>query len=469
MVNINTNLPPSKLKQTKHHRVIEKTFNNNTDSDYTEKIRDLGNEFNYADNSNYYWSELELSLLYGTPLFDAASEAQKLALNHLSWVSNYNFILATEVQGRIYNMITNDVFRAVGGYETLCNEIDLETDQESYHFRTFQKVGLKTKMAIAGNSLLGNSLDDKSAQEKNDSWLEFLIPQPMRHYFIPVQGNSPFSCHRDIALKAIAKTMMRDKKQYYSAYLKNLEEKGEEIFTPVDGFGLGGRIGVARHWLEFFIMHWGMSPFMACQYYSARYMGNAMLNNQEYAYARYYRKLQQKGEYIPTPTAVSYNHLLDEAFHTTISQTLARETYKDFSKPSPYEKFISGQMIYKLQCTAFGGMSGIYPNRCSYDEPKLLAYYYKILKSPIFGMDTREALNWLEKCICQEHEGYQIGLKYHQSLLELLQKFLGRLDYQWKVNREMSVMAAGGSISKAVQINSQTFQQFAQFILAQEG
>jgi hypothetical protein len=50
-----------------------------------------------------------------------------------------------------------------------------------------------------------------------------------------------------------------------------------------------------------------------------------------------------------------------------------------------------------------------------------------------------------------------------------MQRLFGRLDYQWKVNREMGIMAAGGSIDKALQKNSQTFKQFSQLVLAHEG
>ena len=449
-----------------HFKVIERTFKNNSDSDYTEKIRDLGNEFNYASNSNYYWGDRELSLLYGTPLYDAASQTQKLALNHLYWVGNYNHTAVSEATTSVYNMVTNGVFRAFGGYETLCDELDFETEQESYHIRTFQKIGFKTKMAIVGKTILGNSLYDKTAKENDNSWFRFLIPQPVQDYFTSTKGSSTFSIHRDKALSVIAKTMLRDKKQYYSDYLRNLEEKGEQIPAPADG--LGGRIA-PRYWLQFFTLHWGMSPFMACQYYSLRYTANAILKNQEYPYVKYYRELERKGEYIPTPTAISFYHLLDEAFHTTISQTLARDTYKDFPKPTAYEKFISGLIVYKMQCSLLSGLSGVLPGRCVYDDPLLMTFYYKLLKSPLFEMDTREALDWLEKCICQEHEGYQIGLKYHQSLLELMQRLFGRLDYQWKVNREMAIMAAGGSIDKALQKNFQTFKQFSKLVLAHEG
>ncbi|MBD2448801.1 hypothetical protein H6G76_16895 [Nostoc sp. FACHB-152] len=455
---------PLKVQGPKHLHIIEKTYHNNAESDYTEKLAELGKTFNYADNSNYYWVIPELSLLYGTPLYDAASTQQKLALNHLYWVGNYNHTAVSEATTSIYNKVTNGVFRAVGGYEKLCDELDFETEQESYHIRTFQRIGYKTKMAIVGKTILGNTLYGKSEKE-NQSWQQLLIPQPVRDFFNSSEGSSPFAVYRDKTLSAIAKTMLRDKKQYYSQYLQDLEAKGEQIPAPSDG--LGGRIA-ERYWLQFFTIHWGMSPFMACQYYSLRYTANAILKNQEYPYVRYYRELEQKGEYIPAPTAVSYYHLLDEAFHTTISQTLAKEMYKDFPKPTAYEKFISGLMIYKMQCSLLSGLSGVLPGRCVYDDEMLMVFYYKLLKSPLFGMDTKEALEWMEKCFCQEHEGYHIGLKYHQSLLELMRRLFSNLDYQWKINREMGIMAAGGSISKALQKNSQAFRQFAQSIAAQD-
>ena len=51
----NTEIEDSKrsgAQDRKHLKLIGKTFQNNKDSDYTEKIRDLRNEFNYASNSN---------------------------------------------------------------------------------------------------------------------------------------------------------------------------------------------------------------------------------------------------------------------------------------------------------------------------------------------------------------------------------------------------------------------------------
>lgn len=449
-------------QQKKHLQLISKTYQNNSESDYTEKIRDLGNEFDYEINSNYYWGDPELSVMYGTPLYNAASASQKLSLNHLFWVGHYNHIAASEANTSIYNTVTNGVFRSTGSYETLCQELDFETEQESYHIRTFQKIGFKTKMAIVGKTTLGNSAYGNSEKD-NNSWLRLIIPNSVREFFVSGQGNSPFFVHRDRTLSAIAKTMLRDKKQYYSQYLRDLEAKGQPIPAPADG--LGGRIA-PRYWLKFFTIHWGMSPFMACQYYSLRYMANAVLKNHEYSYVKYFRKLERKGEYIPAPTAVSYYHLMDEAFHTTISQTIAKDMYKDFPKPTAYEKFVSGMIIYMMQRNLLNGFSGVFPNRCGADDPLLMVFIYKLLKSPLFEMETKEALDWMEKCFCQEHEGFHVGLKYHQSLLESLQKFFGCLDYQWKINREMGIMASEASISKALHNNLKTFKQFSESVIA---
>lgn len=456
----------SQAQDSKHLRVIQKTLANNKASDYTEKIRDLGNTFKYADNSGHYWGIPELSLLYGTPLYDACSEAQKLALNHLYWVGNYNHTAVSEATTSVYNMVTNGVFRSVGGYDELCDELDFETEQESYHIRAFQRVGFKTKSAIVGRTTLGNSLFDNLRGSGEEGWLKSLVPQPVWGYFVSDRGSSPFSLHRDRFLVSVAKLMLSDKKQYYSGYLQELQKKGKQIPAPSDG--LGGRIA-DRYWLKFFTVHWGMSPFMACQYYSLRYTANAILKNQEFPYVRYYRKLERDGKFIPVPTSISNFHLLDEAFHTTISQTLAKDVYRDFPKPTAYEKFVSGFIIYKMQNSLLGGLSGILPGRCVYDDSLLLTFYYKLLRSPLFGMNNTDTLYWLKRCVCENHQGYQTGLKYHQSLLDLMKRLFGNLDYQWKVNRQMKVMASGGSIPKAIERNSNAFQQFSQKVKDHEG
>lgn len=463
-----TNITPQTLEQSsilpkprkkKHFKVIEKIYQNNTHSDYTEKLWDLARNFDYSSNSDHYWTTPELSLLYGTPLYEVASPSQKLALNHLYWVGNYNYIAVSEASTSIYNMVTAGVFQKLGGYEKLCRELEFETDQESYHIRSFQKVGYKTKMALVGKTTLGNPL----SSNWNKKWLEQFLPQPLQRLFGSSQNSSSFtsSGYQDYVLSFIAKKMLKDKKQYYSQYLRELEQKNKPIAAASEG--IAGQVA-SRHWLKFFTLNWGISPFMACQYYSLRYTANAFLNNQEYLYYKYFQELEKKTEFIPTPTAISYYHLLDESFHTTISQTIAKDLYQNFSQPTAYEKFLSGQIILMMQKNMLSGLSGVLPGRCVADSPLFMLFFYKLLKSPLFGMSNQETLSWMEKCFCQEHDGFHVGLKYHNRLLEVMRRFFDSLNYQWTVNREMSIMAAGGSINKAIKSNINVFDKFSRSI-----
>ena len=147
--------PSSGLPGHKRHaNIIEKTWNNNTDSDYTEKMVELARGFDYERDRQSFWVNPELSLLYGTPVWDQATHAQKLALNHLNWVGNYNHTAISEASTSVYNLVTSGVFEKVGGYDTLCKELVFETEQESHHIRTFQKLGYKTKLSLLVKSWL---------------------------------------------------------------------------------------------------------------------------------------------------------------------------------------------------------------------------------------------------------------------------------------------------------------------------
>lgn len=446
-----------KLKEKKHFKVIEKTHKSNTNSDYTEKLWDLAKNFDYTSNSNHYWGIPELSLLYGTPLYEVASPSQKLALNHLFWVANYHYIAVSEASTSTYNMVTAGVFQNLGGYEELCRELELETEQESYHIRTFQKVAYNTKMSLLGKTTLGNPLASKS----DKGWIGKLLPKPLQSLFISGEYKTLFSGYQDYVLRFIANKMLENKKQYYSQFLRELEQKDPSVAAASEG--ILGQVA-PRHWVRFFTFNWGISPFMACQYYCIRYTANAYLKNHEYHYYKNFQELEKKSEFIPAPTAISHYHLLDESFHTTISQTIAKDMYKELPKPTAYEKFLSNQIICMMQNNMLSGLSGALPGRFVADSPLFMLFIYKLLKSPVFGMSDQESLYWMEKCFCQEHDGFYVGLNYHAKLLEALRRVFNCLEYQSTVNREMRIMAAGGSIGKAIKGNIKVFEKFSRSI-----
>ena len=462
----------SEGKIKKHIKLTDINYRRNTESDYTEKIEQLDQNFDYSSNSDDYWSEPELSLLYGTPLYEQASLSQKKALNHLYWATQYNQTAATEANAVLYNQVTAGVFETLGGYETLCQELDLETAQERHHIHAFHMMGYQTKRALLG-SAFNTSIQGKSYKKNERSKklelapISAVIKQSLTDRtsgLIPVAfkgQNLSWSTVQDTSFRFITnKVMLKNQAHCYSNYLKQLDEKGEPI--PAQTTGLLGLLA-PRPLLQFFTLNCGSSPFLASVFYVTRFMANMLIKNYEYRYSQYYRELEKKQEFIPAPLAVSHYHLLDEAFHTTTSQLIAQDLYKDFSKPTAYEKLMANLTIYRAQIVGLSGFSGGIPAIFRNDDTFMLSFY-RLLQSPIFDMSAPEALEWLQKCLCTENEGFHVTLKYHQRLLLELRRSFERIDYLCPINRELRVMASGGSIDKAIQSNIKFFRQFSQSV-----
>jgi hypothetical protein len=439
----------------KHIKLTEINYRRNTESDYTEKIEELDKHFDYNSNSNYYWGEPELSLLYGTPLYEEASPSQKLALNHLYWATQYNQTAATEANAVLYNQVTAGVFGAFKDYETLCQELDLETAQERHHIHAFHMMGYKTKKALLG-SAFNASIQGKS-YKKTDS-RQGVTP---KQFFSFNLQSSPLSGYQESLFRFVTnKVMLKNQAHCYSTYLRKLEEKGEAI--PAQTTGLLGQLG-PKPLLQFFTLNCGSSPFLATVFFVTRFMANMLIKNYEYRYSHYHKELEKQGEFIPAPVAVSHYHLLDEAYHTTTSQLIAQDLYKDFSKPTAYEKFLANLTVYRSQVVGLSGLSGGIPATFRNDDTFVLSFY-RLLQSPVFNMSSQEALEWLEKCMCQEHDGFHLTLKYHQRLLSDLRRLFEPIDYLWPVNHEMRVMASGGSIDKAIKNNIKAFDRFSKTV-----
>ena len=432
---------PNIARKAKHFQLIDRTYQNNVESDYTEKIFDLGKSFVYAKNSDCLWGNAELSTLYGTPLYEQASPSQKLALNHLYWVGQYNHTANSEANTMLYNQITEGVFANFSDYQKLCKELKFETEQERYHIKTFQKIGYRTKIALMGKSSFGNPLSLKDSK-----FSQFKIKSL----------NSSIETAREATFRFVTRLMIGNKTRAYSRYL---QLKGANSIPTISG-GLAQLTGSPTAF-KFFTLNWGSSPFLASQYYAVRMIANMSLKTYEHQYFKHFKKLKKARQPIPIPTAVSHNHLLDESFHTTMSQVITQELYRDFDKPTAYEKFVANLTIYLAQRGVLGGLSGGLP-AVFRDDNSFFLSFYRLLQSPIFDMSSTEALSWMEKCLCQEHQGFHVNLKYHQKLLDEFRRFFAPLDYLWRVNRDMEVMAAGGSIDRALKNNIKSYRRFSQ-------
>ncbi|WP_016949100.1 hypothetical protein [Anabaena sp. PCC 7108] len=421
--------------------LLEKNYSNNLESDYTEKIEELDKNFNYDSNSSAYWSESEHSLLYGTPLYEQASQSQKFALNHLHWTLFYKLTADSETELIHYNTVTADCLMSVSSdYKMLVELLAHETAQERKHIHTFYQVNYQTTKSLLGKKALINSGSDKVSLSSQKSY--------------------QLSDYLSSAANFITMMMLKNKEQSHSENFGEVKDVNKPASFASNGFfnGLSGKSAPSRR--QFFSDNWRSYPFLAANFFAVRYMANLALKNHEFGIHQYYRKLQKNNEFIASPTTISHYHFLDEAFHTTTSLFLGRDFYKTLPKPSTYEKLIANLAILQAQHENLNAISGISSNRFLSDS-NAIVFIMKLLQSPVFNMSKEEALQWIEKCLCHEHEGFHVNLKVHNHLLSDLRKFANQLDYLWPVNRNMSVMASGASIGKAIKNNIKAFNQFS--------
>ena len=280
-------------------------------------------------------------------------------------------------------------------------------------------------------------------------------------------GTDPIQTSQYHVLRRLARQMYTRTRSHYSEYLSNLEAKQTYVLkAPTTGM-LGRSLEFSLPLQSFFSFNWGSgSLFMACQFYAIRIIANLYLKNMEYAIVKYSRELEKAGESVPAPTLVSRYHFLDEAFHTTISQVLARDFYKAFAQPSPYETFVANMGIYMMQRGTLGGLSGVLPHRYFADDHTILELLYQLLQGPVFGFSETEALHWMERCLCHEHDGFHLASRNRQQLQTELHRFFQDFEYLWPVNREMRVMARRGSIPDAIRRNRRTFAEFSRLAVA---
>ncbi len=383
-------LPDGIVHGTKNLKLIEVNYKRNNDSDYTEKMVELQKSFSYAENSGHFWVNPEFSLLYGSPIYTEASNAQKLALNHLYWICFYNYSIGGEVTTMVYNQLTCGALYPLGGYETLCRELDLETSQERAHVEAFRNIGRLTELALLG---------------------EPIFARPLPNY-LGGAGGSPQKGKRPAILSAPI--------QLYTSQV-------------------------------------GISPFVATQYYTVRGLRNIQLKVKEYRHSQYCQELEKAGTFVPAPTAVSHYHYLDEAFHTATSQLISHDLYKDFKKPTAFEIFTSNWGVGGVQLTMqklSSAVPGIFVEDSNY-----LPLIYRMLQTPLFGMNSCEALKAVEQCLCQEHEGFHVAARYHEKAYSDNRKYIEDIDYLWPINRELRIMAKA-SVASAIKNNIQSFKRF---------
>ncbi|MGD1896235.1 MAG: hypothetical protein ACFB16_04690 [Phormidesmis sp.] len=226
--------PAKRKKQLRGVSPISKIYENNKASSFTENMEQLQKSFDYASNADANWTYPELSLLYGSSIYEAASEAQKRALNHIYWVCFYNYVMGGEITTMVANQICCGAFYPIGGYEVVCHSLDLETSQERTHVEAFRNIGRVTEKALFGETIFERPMPnylDASHTKPQVQGRGPLSKIPLMS-LQSVLGQSPFVASQYFVARGLRNIQAKVKEYQHSAYGKELENAGKPVPAP---------------------------------------------------------------------------------------------------------------------------------------------------------------------------------------------------------------------------------------------
>jgi hypothetical protein len=134
-------------------RKLEVNLRRNLEQDHTAAIDAAAQRFRYEDCRHEYWNPEQYSLLWGTPLWQQASGAQRVVLNQLYWVAYYSQIVSAEIATIFLNQVSAAGMSTLEDFRLVCDNLDLESRQERAHISAFKRVGEEVEHTLFGERL----------------------------------------------------------------------------------------------------------------------------------------------------------------------------------------------------------------------------------------------------------------------------------------------------------------------------
>lgn len=213
-----------------------------------------------------------------------------------------------------------------------------------------------------------------------------------------------------------------------------------------------------RQWqLKFYSMISSGNAFIGSQYFMVR--GLRTLNGKivQHQLSKFYTNHPDKEE-SPIPSKISYYHFIDESFHFNTSTVVAHDVMRSLPAPTAFESRIANMTLLGCQRDHFNFSTAI--NGIFWYDPALFQKIYKVLRSSLYAMDHKTALDVLEKSFCHESEGAQLSYETHRVARESYKEYLSDVSYASKQNKEMQLMGKN-SLERHLKVNQQEYQKFA--------
>jgi hypothetical protein len=138
---------------TATRKKIHINYTRNKKQDHTALLDEAAAAFEYEACRDSYWHPPEFSLMWGTPIWDQASESQRLVLNHLYWVAYYSQIISAEIATIYFNQTSAAGLFAQEDFREVCDMLDLESAQERAHISAFKTVSNQVESELFGRRI----------------------------------------------------------------------------------------------------------------------------------------------------------------------------------------------------------------------------------------------------------------------------------------------------------------------------
>lgn len=135
------------------YKKLELNKKRNQDQDHSAMMDDATKRFDYDACKHEYWNPEEYSLLYGTPLWEQATPAQRVILNQLYWVAYYSQIISAEIATIYLNQVSAAGLYTHEDFRIVCDALDLETKQERAHINAFKTISEDVEWRLFGERL----------------------------------------------------------------------------------------------------------------------------------------------------------------------------------------------------------------------------------------------------------------------------------------------------------------------------
>lgn len=197
------------------------------------------------------------------------------------------------------------------------------------------------------------------------------------------------------------------------------------------------------------------NTFLACQYFTVR--GIRTLNGKlvQHKLSNFYQK-HPNPENAPIPSKISYYHFMDESFHFNSSTILSHDVLKCIKPPTAFEKLVANLGIRGCQQDHYHFSTAI--NGIFWYDPALYSAIYRVLRSHTFNLTHTEAIQMVQVCFTQETEGLHRSHQTHTEAMTSYKVYLEKIDYAWKSNKEMSIMASN-TIPRYLKTQQKAFQK----------